>query len=113
MNVLKIKGSHNAIKSGIEAGKAIFDKLTQPEKQNEHPRRVDQYETNMKNSWVWDELIASRNFKNSFKNLYTGLAYAGVFKVLNGNEPFDIRNKKKDCDTTKPASNYKVFYNLA
>ena len=24
MNVLKIKGSHNAIKSGIEAGKAIF-----------------------------------------------------------------------------------------
>ncbi len=84
MNVLKIKGSHNAIKSGIEAGKAIFDKLTQPERQNEHPRRVDQYEKNIKESWVWDELVASRNFKNSFKNLYTGLAYGGVFKFLNG-----------------------------
>lgn len=54
MNVLKIKGSHNAIKSGVEAGKAIYEKLTQPEKQHEHPRRVDQYETNMKKSWVWD-----------------------------------------------------------
>ena len=50
----------------------------------------------MKNSWVWDELQVSRNFKNSFKTLYTGLAYGGVFKFLNGREPFDIRNKKKD-----------------
>lgn len=30
MNVLKIKGSHNAIKSGIEAGKAIYEKLIHP-----------------------------------------------------------------------------------
>lgn len=30
MNVLKIKGTHNAIKSGIEAGKAIYEKLVYP-----------------------------------------------------------------------------------
>ncbi len=30
MNVLKIKGSHTAIKSGIEAGKTIYDKLILP-----------------------------------------------------------------------------------
>ena len=30
MNVPKIKGSHSAIKSGIEAGTAIFNKLTSP-----------------------------------------------------------------------------------
>lgn len=30
MNVPKIKGSHTAIKSGIEAGNAIFHKLTSP-----------------------------------------------------------------------------------
>lgn len=53
MNVLKIKGTHNAIKSGIEAGAAIYNKLTQPERQHEHPRRVDQYEANMKKSWVY------------------------------------------------------------
>lgn len=31
MNILKIKGSHTAIKSGIEAGNAIFDKITNTE----------------------------------------------------------------------------------
>jgi flavin-dependent dehydrogenase len=30
MNVLKIKGSHTAIKSGVEAGNALFKKLTDP-----------------------------------------------------------------------------------
>ena len=55
MNVLKIKGSHNAIKSGVEAGKAIYEKLAlEKSGLNEHPKRVDQYETNLKNSWVWD-----------------------------------------------------------
>ena len=43
MNVPKIKGSHTAIKSGIEAGNAIFNKLTSPERINEHPKRVDEY----------------------------------------------------------------------
>lgn len=38
MNVLKIKGSHNAIKSGLEAGSAIFEKITQPSRSNEDPR---------------------------------------------------------------------------
>lgn len=85
MNVMKIKGSHNAIKSGIEAGKSIYNKLTQPESNpNEHPRRVDEYQNEMKKSWVFEELKQTRNFKNSFKNLYTGLAYGGVFKILQG-----------------------------
>ena len=33
MNVLKIKGSHTAIKSGVEAGNAVFDHLTDPDQQ--------------------------------------------------------------------------------
>lgn len=108
MNVLKIKGSHNAIKSGVEAGKAIYEKLAlEKSGLNEHPKRVDQYETNIKNSWVWDELYESRNFKNSFKTLKTGLAYGGLFKFLNGRQPFDIRSKEKDCDATKPKDNFK------
>ena len=53
MNVMKIKGSHNAIKSGLEAGKAIYNKLTKTEQNNEHPKRVDKYEAEMKRSWVF------------------------------------------------------------
>jgi len=32
----------------------------------------------MKKSWVYKELYESRNFKGSFKNLYTGLIYGAV-----------------------------------
>jgi electron-transferring-flavoprotein dehydrogenase len=35
MNVLKIKGSHTAIKSGIEAANAIFDKICYPMAENQ------------------------------------------------------------------------------
>ena len=54
----------------------------------------------MKKSWVFEELYQSRNFKNSFKNLYTGLAYGGIFKFLKGREPIDLRQKKKDSEQT-------------
>lgn len=48
MNVLKIKGSHTAIKSGIEAGKAIYDKLILPPTSVERsPKVVEKYQTNM------------------------------------------------------------------
>lgn len=82
MNVLKIKGSHTAIKSGIEAGNAVFDTLTDPGNALNPPKVVEKYQINMEKSWVWDELHAARNIKNSFKNLYTGLIYGGIYKLL-------------------------------
>lgn len=62
----------------------------------------------MEKSWVWDELHAARNIKGSFKNLYTGLIYGGVYKLLEGKEPFDLRNKGTDSSKTEPARNHKV-----
>ena len=48
MNVLKIKGSHTAIKSGIEAGKAIYDKLILPPTSYERsPKIAEKYQLNM------------------------------------------------------------------
>jgi electron-transferring-flavoprotein dehydrogenase len=48
MNVLKIKGSHTAIKSGIEAGDAIFKKLTDADSfLKESPNVVSSYQSNM------------------------------------------------------------------
>ena len=39
----------------------------------------------MEKSWVYEELRAARNIKNAFKNgLYSGLAYGGIYKFLNG-----------------------------
>lgn len=51
----------------------------------------------------------SRNFKNSFKNLYTGLFYGGLFKFLNGMEPFNLRNKQRDCDALKAHQHFQVI----
>lgn len=106
LNVMKIKGAHNAMKSGIEAGKAIYNTLSMQTYSG--PLTVNEYETNMKKSWVWDELRITRNFKNSFKNLFTGMAYSGVFKVLGGCEPFDLRKKEADSTKIEPASKFKV-----
>lgn len=115
MNVLKIKGSHTAIKSGVEAGDAIFKKLTDPSYKPEGSNIVDSYQTNMEKSWVWEELHSARNIKGSFKNLYTGLFYGGVYKFLEGKEPFDLRNKGTDSSKTEPARKHKVksSHNLA
>lgn len=54
----------------------------------------------MEKSWVWEELHAARNIKGSFKNLYTGLTYGGIFKFLKGKEPFDLRSHGTDSGKT-------------
>lgn len=63
----------------------------------------------MKKSWVWEELHSARNIKNSFKyGLYSGLAYGGIYKFLQGKEPFNLRNKKNDSQSTLSADKFKV-----
>jgi electron-transferring-flavoprotein dehydrogenase len=108
MNVLKIKGSHTAIKSGYEAANAIFDTITDPGHAEQPPKTISLYQQNMEKSWVWNELHAARNIKNSFKNLYTGLIYGGIYKFLQGREPFDLRGKVKDSARTEKARYHKV-----
>lgn len=50
-------------------------------------------------------MYQTRNFKNSFKNIYQGMMYSGFFKLFGGIEPFDIRNSKKDSQNwDTPAS---------
>lgn len=72
LNVMKIKGAHNAMKSGMLAAEAISANLKEGEE-------VTEYEESVKKSWIYDELYRSRNFKGSFKySIYGGLLY-GAF----------------------------------
>jgi len=107
MNVLKIKGSHTAIKSGIEAGDALFKKLTDPSYEHDSSTVIDSYQSNMEKSWVWEELHSARNIKGSFKNLYTGTLYGGFYKFFKGKEPFHLRNSGSDSSKTEPARKHK------
>ncbi|XP_053487770.1 electron transfer flavoprotein-ubiquinone oxidoreductase, mitochondrial [Ictalurus furcatus] len=108
MNVPKIKGTHTAMKSGILAAEAIFNKLTDENAESETAGlHVPEYEENLKNSWIWKELYAVRNIRPSFHNyfgLYGGMLYTGIFYwILRGKEPWTLKHCGTDAAQLKPA----------
>ncbi|CAD8136067.1 unnamed protein product [Paramecium octaurelia] len=96
LNVMKIKGSHNAMKSGMLAAETICAK------QNVEPgSELVEYEDAVKSSWIYDELYRSRNFKGSFQyNIYSGLIY-GAFDgfISKGREPWNIKSHVKESES--------------
>jgi len=98
LDVMKIKGSHNAIKSGMVAADSLYRKFTDgPIKGVE----ITEYEENIKKTWMWKELYESRNFKGGFKgNVYTGLTQGFLISTFtHGKEPWNLKNKVKDSET--------------
>ncbi|KZW00395.1 oxidoreductase [Exidia glandulosa HHB12029] len=108
LNVPKIKGTHNAMKSGMVAAEAAFEAIKQ---ESEAPADMTAYEDNMKKSWVWDELREVRNIRPSFNTplgIWGGMAYSGVDSMLlKGRVPWTFRNKISDAAHTKRASECK------
>lgn len=118
LNVPKIKGSHTAMKSGMLAAEAVFDSLQGHTSAAESEEGVSaapdgieasSYQEKLENSWVWKELKDVRNYHPAFKaGLLAGTVYSGVSAfVLKGKEPWTFKWDKRDCDATRPASEYK------
>ena len=109
MNVPKVKGTHNAMKSGILASEAIFDALKDADPAKTGIEPVE-YETNLKNSWVWKELSQVRNVRPSFHNplgIFGTMAYTALFTVLlGGREPWTLSHCGADNKKTKPAKEF-------
>lgn len=107
LNVPKIKGTHNAMKSGMVAAEAAFEALGQESEVAD----MGAYEENMKKSWVWDELKEVRNIRPSFNTrlgVWGGMAYSGVDSLLlKGRVPWTFRNKISDAAHTKRATECK------
>lgn len=101
LNVAKIKGSHNAMKTGMLAAEEIFNKVKGGEELSE--ATFESYQEAYKNSWVHEELKKTRNFKDGFKkSLYHGLVHGGlVLHVTKGKEPWTFKHKQKDSESTK------------
>jgi len=82
LNVAKIKGSHTAMKTGMLAAEAIFDRVKDVEELDVLDcQEVTEYESNVMSSWVAEELKESRNFKSGFDKfggLWGGLAHGGI-----------------------------------
>ncbi|EDO47030.1 predicted protein [Nematostella vectensis] len=108
MNVPKIKGTHNAMKSAMVCAEAAFEALTsETNKDGSQGLFLDTYEDRLKESWVWKELYAMRNIRPSFHSklgFYGGMLYTGIFYcLLRGKEPWTLHNPKPDHASLKPA----------
>jgi len=86
LNVPKVKGTHNAMKSGMLAAESIFSALQDENREHEYESiHVPEYEEAVKNSWIYKELYQVRNVRPSFHNplgFYGGLLYTGFFTCL-------------------------------
>ena len=83
MNVAKLKGSHNAMLSGMLAAEAAFD------------LKLSTYPLKLKQSAIYQELYTARNLKPGFKWAGTlgGLIYAALDQyVLKGHAPWTFKH---------------------
>lgn len=109
LNVAKIKGTHNAMKSGMLAAEAIYPLIQQ---QNAStitlPECVD-YTLKVKSSWLWEDLYRVRNIRPALNfGLWPGLLYAAVDTyIFRGKAPWTLHHKKPDHLSLQTAAHVK------
>ncbi|CAN5261319.1 electron transfer flavoprotein-ubiquinone oxidoreductase [soil metagenome] len=109
VNVPRIKGSHNAMKTGMLAADAAYDAVMAGRSGDE----LAEYQTAYEKSWVYKELRGVRNAKPYLTKFGTTLGGAfGVaemwFTGLTGIPvPWTMKHKKTDAASTEPASKHK------
>jgi electron-transferring-flavoprotein dehydrogenase len=107
LNVLKIKGSHTAMKSGMLAAESIYQNLGEAE---EPARELPEFRENFQKSWLYDELKTSRNVGPALHKfgVLGGSAYAFLDQfLLRGSAPYTLSDPVPDHATLKPASEAK------
>lgn len=92
LNVAKIKGVHNAIKSGMLSAEAIVNTLAM------NTTEAHMYSQMVKDSWLYKELYKVRNIRPAFNiGLYFGLFYAVLdYYIFRGRAPWTMHNQCED-----------------
>lgn len=112
MNVPKIKGTHNAMKSAMIAAESVFEAVFS-ENQTTTTKGIEptEYERKLQESSVWKELKSVRNIRPSFHSplgIYGTMMYTGVFYFLcRGKEPWTFSHGGPDYSKLRPASECK------
>jgi electron-transferring-flavoprotein dehydrogenase len=106
LNVPKIKGSHNAMKTGMLCAEAAFERLSAGD---EGRGVLDNYVEKFERSWVYEELYRVRNFRPGFHwGLLPGLALGGLeLLVLRGKSPWTLGHGKPDHERTGKKTDYR------
>lgn len=110
VNVPRIKGTHNAMKSGMLAAEAAYAAWGAGRSLD----LLEAYPAALKNSWVWKDLEAVRNVKPWLSRCGTVLG-----SMLGGMEmwlaaaglrmPWTLKHSKADHDCLRPAANYQAI----
>uniref|UniRef100_A0A1I7XAL2 Electron transfer flavoprotein-ubiquinone oxidoreductase n=1 Tax=Heterorhabditis bacteriophora TaxID=37862 RepID=A0A1I7XAL2_HETBA len=101
LNVAKLKGTHNAMKSGMVAAESVYPLL------NEGVLSVtpDTYPGELDKTYVIKELKATRNVRPSFNSKLGwmgGAIYTALFYILGrGREPWTLSHGKPDHEKLK------------
>ena len=100
MNVPRIKGIHNAMKSGMVAAESVFD-LLQAGTGNE----AADYRARLDGTWLMADLRRVRNIRPAFRGgLLAGIVHAGIDTyLLRGHAPWTLRHHA-DHESLKPAA---------
>lgn len=105
VNVPKVKGTHNAMKSGMLAAEATWTALQGST--NSGAVFLYDYEDSLRKSSIWKELKEVRNMRPSFHSplgIYGGMMYSGLEAfLLKGRVPWTLKHKQPDYAATKPA----------
>jgi electron-transferring-flavoprotein dehydrogenase len=102
INVPKIKGIHNAMKSGMVAAESVF-----ADWQATETKDCKRYTDNLKKTWVWEELYQVRNIRPAMSwGLRAGLAYSALDTYLfRGKTPWTLHHRHPDNESLKLAAN--------
>jgi electron-transferring-flavoprotein dehydrogenase len=106
LNVPRIKGVHNAMKSGMLGAEAAFAALGAGRARDE----LTAYPDALRNSWVYEDLYKVRNVKPGLKwGLWLGTLHGGVHMWLTdlglgALVGWTLRHGKADHETLRPAS---------
>lgn len=116
VNVPRIKGSHNAMKSGMLAAEAVFDALSNREdvEQSSPVDLLHAYPDALHDSWVWKDLHNVRNVKPLLSKFGTwGGTFLSAIEMwlasLNIALPWTLKHNKADHDCIRPAAEMPVI----
>ena len=108
VNVPRIKGSHNAMKTGMLAADAAYEAVMDGRAGD----RLDAYQTAYEQSWVHRELKQVRNAKPYLSKFGTtlggalGVAEMWFSAITRLNVPWTMKHGKTDAASTEPAAKH-------
>ncbi len=106
LNMLKIKGSHTAMKSGMLAAEAVFEGLAAEGAVDDVPGYAERF----RKSWLYEELNSARNAGPALHRFgpFAGSGFAWLDQtIFRGKMPFTLKDPVPDHASLVPADKAK------